>query len=131
METGEPRSFEQYYPPLDAWFDVRVTPNDDGLSVYFHDITDRVRAEQEREAALDARPSARDRAACRSSAPRAPGWPGTLEVDELLRHPRRRRAQRLRRGARRSRSTSGALHEIATRAVTGSRTPLAERASRG
>ena len=71
METGEPVSFEQYYPPLDTWFDVRATPSDDGLSVYFHDITDRVRAEQdaarlagERAEALAA--AARRPAACRS-----------------------------------------------------------------
>ena len=75
METGEPRSFEQYYPPLDAYFDVRVTPNDDGLSVYFHDITDRVRAEQDARArgARSRRPAPRP-GACRSSAPRARGW---------------------------------------------------------
>ena len=71
-------------------------PAQDGLSVYFHDITDRVRAEQERAGERWRRPAPRP-AACRSSAPPARGWPGTLEVDELLRDPLRRRAQRLRR----------------------------------
>ena len=68
-------SFEQYYPPLDTWFDVRATPSDDGLSVYFHDITDRVRAEQDARGRRSPRPARRP-AACRSSAPPAPGWRG-------------------------------------------------------
>ena len=53
-------SFEHYYPPLDAWFDVRATPTEDGLSVYFHDITDRLRAERSasREEATRDRPAA-------------------------------------------------------------------------
>ncbi len=40
-------SFEAYYPPpLDDWYEVRVWPTPDGLSVYFLDITER-RAAQE------------------------------------------------------------------------------------
>ena len=75
LETGGPVSFEQYHPPLDAWFDVRATPSEDGLSVYFHDITDRVRAEREREEA-----TGRLQILSAASARLA----GTLEVDELL-----------------------------------------------
>ncbi|RMI05049.1 GAF domain-containing protein [Cellulomonas triticagri] len=49
VATGEPRTFEAYYPPpLDAWFEVRAWPGPDGLSVYFHDITARHDAEQQR-----------------------------------------------------------------------------------
>ena len=66
-------SFEQYYPPLDTWFDVRATPSEDGLSVYFHDITDRVRAEQRARGGAGSRPARRP-GACRSSARRARGW---------------------------------------------------------
>ncbi len=40
MDSGEPSSFEAYYPaPLDAWYEVQAWPAPDGLSVYFHDIT--------------------------------------------------------------------------------------------
>lgn len=40
-------SFEEYYPaPLDTWFEVRAFPSPEGLSVYFHDITARKRAEE-------------------------------------------------------------------------------------
>lgn len=46
-ESGEPTHFEEFYPPLDAWFDVRVYPSREGLAVYFQDVTERKRAEQE------------------------------------------------------------------------------------
>jgi PAS domain S-box-containing protein len=49
METQDPVSFEQYYPPLDAWFDVQVYPSETGLSVYFREITDRKERERELE----------------------------------------------------------------------------------
>jgi len=39
-------TFEEYYPPpLDTWFEIRAYPSPDGLSVYFHDITDRKRTQ--------------------------------------------------------------------------------------
>lgn len=38
--------FEEYYPPLDTWFDVRAFPTAEGLSVYFGDIAERKRAEE-------------------------------------------------------------------------------------
>jgi len=38
-------SFEEFYAPLDTWFEVRAYPSPDGLSVYFHDITARKEAE--------------------------------------------------------------------------------------
>ncbi|MBE2320090.1 SpoIIE family protein phosphatase [Solirubrobacter sp. CPCC 204708] len=89
ITTGEPQSFEQYHPPLDIWFDVRATPGEDGLSVYFHDITGRVRAEQdaarlagEREDALAASGAATGRLQILSAA--SARLAGTLEVDELL-----------------------------------------------
>lgn len=43
-------SFEQFYPPLSAWFEVHAYPSSDGLSVYFHDIGTRkaMQAEQVR-----------------------------------------------------------------------------------
>ena len=34
-------AFEEFYPPLGRWFEVRCHPTDDGLAVYFHDITAR------------------------------------------------------------------------------------------
>ncbi len=46
METQEPVSFQEYYPPLDTWFEVSAYPSESGLSVYFQDVTDRRRREQ-------------------------------------------------------------------------------------
>lgn len=38
-------SFEFFYPPLETWFSVRAFPHDEGLTVYFQDITQRVETE--------------------------------------------------------------------------------------
>lgn len=46
METQHPVQFEEFYPPLDVWFSVHAYPAPDGLSVYFHDITERRRTEE-------------------------------------------------------------------------------------
>ncbi|MGB3681197.1 MAG: PAS domain S-box protein [Rubrobacteraceae bacterium] len=46
-ETGKPARFEEFYPPLGAWFEVRVYPSRDGLAVYFQDVTGRKQSEKE------------------------------------------------------------------------------------
>jgi len=38
---------EQFFPPLDTWFEIHIYPGTDGLSVYFHDIGARKAAERE------------------------------------------------------------------------------------
>lgn len=38
-------AFEEFYPPLNTWFAVHAYPAQDGLSVYFQNITDRKRME--------------------------------------------------------------------------------------
>lgn len=40
-------SFEEFYPPLERWFEVRSYPTEDGLAVYFHDSTERKGARSE------------------------------------------------------------------------------------
>jgi len=45
MSTGEPLSLEAYYPPFSRWFENRIYPSVDGLTIYFHDVTDRRLAE--------------------------------------------------------------------------------------
>ena len=55
LEGDTSVDFETYYEPFDTWFDVRAFPADDGLSVYFRDITERKRLEnavESREAKL-------------------------------------------------------------------------------
>lgn len=41
METQESVRFEEYYPPLDTWFEVHAYPTSDRLAVYFIDISQR------------------------------------------------------------------------------------------
>ncbi len=42
METGETVHFEEYYgAPLKKWFETKCYPSQDGLTVYFRDITER------------------------------------------------------------------------------------------
>jgi PAS domain S-box-containing protein len=41
--------FEEYYAPLDLWLEVHVYPSPTGLSLFFRDINDRKKIEQERE----------------------------------------------------------------------------------
>ena len=41
MTQGVVVHFEEYFPPLLAWFEVSAYPSEKGLSVYFKDITER------------------------------------------------------------------------------------------
>lgn len=38
---------EVYYPPLELWFENHIYPSNDGLTIYFKDITERKKAQQE------------------------------------------------------------------------------------
>lgn len=42
-------AFEDFYSPLAKWFEVHVYPSEEGLAVYFRDITERKQLETERE----------------------------------------------------------------------------------
>lgn len=44
--TQQPIQLEDYFPPTDRWFENRIFPSADGLTVFFHDITERKRGEQ-------------------------------------------------------------------------------------
>ncbi|MGI4895840.1 MAG: SpoIIE family protein phosphatase [Janthinobacterium lividum] len=47
VQTRQTVSFDAYYPaPLDAWFEMRAVPTDDGLSLYFLDVTARRLAQE-------------------------------------------------------------------------------------
>ena len=76
MDSGEQSTFEAYYPaPLDEWYELRVWPTADGLSVYFLEITAR-HEEQERS----------KRAAMRASllAEVASSLAGTLDASQMM-----------------------------------------------
>ncbi len=49
LETGQEQSFERYNEALDRWFNVRIYPDEDGVSVFFTDISERKERELELE----------------------------------------------------------------------------------
>jgi PAS domain S-box-containing protein len=59
MAEQRATAFEEFYPPLGVWLEVRAFPAPDGLSVYFRDMTERRAAEQERASLFAAERAAR------------------------------------------------------------------------
>ncbi|NBC27230.1 MAG: PAS domain S-box protein [Bacteroidetes bacterium] len=47
MEEQEPESFEYFYPPQESWYDISAYPASDGISVYFKNIDERKRYQQQ------------------------------------------------------------------------------------
>lgn len=46
MADRQPREFMEFYPPLNAWFAVRAFPAEEGIAVFFRDVTQAVQDEQ-------------------------------------------------------------------------------------
>jgi PAS domain-containing protein len=46
-EGGSKVSFEEYYAPLSTWFRVNAYPSPEGISVYFQNITEQRRKEDQ------------------------------------------------------------------------------------
>ena len=44
---------EEYYPPYDRWFENRIYPSRGGISIFFHDISERKRADAALQASED------------------------------------------------------------------------------
>jgi PAS domain S-box-containing protein len=47
IKENIPVKFEDYYAPMDRWFEISAAPKESGLSCYFQDITERKKAEAE------------------------------------------------------------------------------------
>src|SRR5260370_81436 len=52
MHTRVSQQVEYFYEPLDMWVDIHILPTDDGISLYYRDITDRKNAEGLRDQAV-------------------------------------------------------------------------------
>ena len=52
MQTRVPQQVEYFYEPFEIWFDIHVLPVDDGISLYYRDITARKHAEGRRDQAV-------------------------------------------------------------------------------
>ncbi|QFI70397.1 PAS domain S-box protein [Sinorhizobium alkalisoli] len=48
MKLRKPAAFEDYLPSLDIWIEVNASPTQDGISIFFRDITERRRTEEDR-----------------------------------------------------------------------------------
>jgi PAS domain S-box-containing protein len=48
MSSGKHSKMEGYYPPQDKWFEVNVHPTQSGMSIYFHNITERKTIEKQK-----------------------------------------------------------------------------------
>ncbi|MGQ4557175.1 PAS domain-containing protein [Halobellus sp. GM3] len=49
LDTQESVTFEEYFAPMDRWFEVAAYPDENGLSVYFRDVTERKDRERQLE----------------------------------------------------------------------------------
>lgn len=49
MDGQRRASFERYSDDLDRWFDVRIHPDENGVSIYFTDVTERKTFERDLE----------------------------------------------------------------------------------
>jgi len=49
LQEKVPVRFEAYYPPHSAWYAVASYPNEDGLAIFFTNVNERRRADEERE----------------------------------------------------------------------------------
>jgi len=52
MEEGVSVDFEDYYAPLDRWYDISAYPSAEGISVYFKNITEQKRKEEQLQKSL-------------------------------------------------------------------------------
>ncbi len=46
VETQKTQYFQEYYKPLNKWFENRIYPSSDGLTIYFTDISEKIKAEE-------------------------------------------------------------------------------------
>ncbi len=51
MQTGGPAHTEYFYQPFNVWVDIHVLPTQEGIALYYRDVSDQKRAEALREAA--------------------------------------------------------------------------------
>jgi HTH-type transcriptional regulator, bacterioopsin transcriptional activator and related proteins len=53
MREHKTVEFETYFPPSDEWIEAHAYPSEDGLAIYYRDITERKRAEAEQQRLAD------------------------------------------------------------------------------
>jgi PAS domain S-box-containing protein len=53
MAEQRPTHLREYYPPWDRWFEVRAYPSDDGVSIFFTDVTEQQQTQDQLRATTD------------------------------------------------------------------------------
>jgi PAS domain S-box-containing protein len=46
VQSGKPVIFEEYFSPLNVWLEIHAYPGEEGLAVYFQDVTPRKKSEE-------------------------------------------------------------------------------------
>ncbi|SDQ49806.1 PAS domain S-box protein [Natronobacterium texcoconense] len=88
METQGSTSFEFYYPePLETWFEINAYPSETGLSVYFHDVTERKEMETELREREQVLRDAKERLEAATEAGTVGTWEWNLPEDEFVTGP--------------------------------------------
>lgn len=87
MERQRTTEFQIYYEPLDRWFDITAYPSEEGLAVYFQDVTQRLQDEERLRLLHTCVASVDEFVVITDVNPGADGWPKILFVnDALLQH---------------------------------------------
>jgi PAS domain S-box-containing protein len=47
LDTNQPTDFQAYFKKMKIWLEVRAFPSKEGLSIYFTDVTEKVRSQEE------------------------------------------------------------------------------------
>jgi PAS domain S-box-containing protein len=85
MREGATVAYEAFYPALGSWFDVRAYPWSEGLSLYYLDITDRKRAEEDLErAAVEAVGGAEANAKFRTFFDQGTYFAGVMTIEGMV-----------------------------------------------
>jgi PAS domain S-box-containing protein len=53
LSEQRPQSIRAYYPPWERWFENRIYPSQDGLSIFFTDVTEQQKAQDDLRALAD------------------------------------------------------------------------------
>ena len=83
LNTRKSTHFLTYYEPWRRWFDNHVYPSDSGLSVYFTDVTERKKAEVERERTVEALHESQERFRLATKAANIYTWEADVANDRF------------------------------------------------
>jgi PAS domain S-box-containing protein len=88
VATGNSVHFEEFYAPLNTWVEVHAYPSEGGLSVYFQDISERKRAQEELRESREALRKSEEFHRFAVEAGRIGTWDLDLQTEECLISPK-------------------------------------------